>query len=165
MAGSRNSPPTWRSNGQTFVHGSVQVERQISKPWLMGCSEGRANVSFLIEGSMGERSPPERWRCRRSPKAPLARDKTAIRFTGATVGSMPQEHHSPEGMQRGRGQRVPLPRLCCSTTHILHPSVTFNSLHKLNCWKVEAPDSAWLGSGTSLVLGPFASRIGPCTVY
>lgn len=58
LGGNRNAPPTWRSNGQTFVHGSVQVERQISKSWLMGCSEGRANVSPLIEGSMGEPKSP-----------------------------------------------------------------------------------------------------------
>jgi hypothetical protein len=42
IAGSRNSPPTWRSNGQTFVHGSVQVERQFSKACVDGVFRGES---------------------------------------------------------------------------------------------------------------------------
>lgn len=116
LGGSRNAPPVWRSNGQTFVHGSVQVERQLSKAWLMGCSEGRANISPLIEGPTGERYPLGRWRCRRRAKSLPARDKTAIRFTGAKVGSMPLEHQQPGGDATGTRPAGPLAKIVLQYT-------------------------------------------------
>lgn len=71
--------PDWRSDGQTFVHGSVQVERHFSKPceWLIGDT-----ILWLWNGFNTLEEP------------------------------------RPGGCNGG-AQRAPLPRWCCSTTHIL----------------------------------------------
>jgi hypothetical protein len=65
--------------------------------------------ALLIDGCRGERRLP-------------ASGQPAIRLDGAGMGSMPWTRHKPGGCNGG-AQRVPLPRWCCITTHILRSAL------------------------------------------
>lgn len=115
---------------QGLVNGIAQRRTEISLCSWAGTRNLRSR------GPGGYEMPPGRWGCRGERSLP-ASDETAKRFHGAERGQYPAKHHS---QRDATGERnVPLPRSCCSTTHILLPRTGTKGLSR-PCWP-KAPTS------------------------
>lgn len=139
----------WRSNGQPFVHGSVLVERHVSKSneWVVrGCdsplarwdgSKVRAAMKCSLPGL--DEIVSMKWRASKPRRVGL-HDMVVIErphvLLAQRMGFMPSSEPLAGGMQRGRAagplaKRVVVPRTACVRRYLC-------------CRTREAPGSTWL---------------------